>query len=81
MTASDISRIPSKTLPSKSAVAIYRPPGGGGFLWAVATSPDKLPLAPSPPRRGFVSTVRYGQSADPFLADDKTTCSIATAVC
>ena len=41
MTASDISRIPNKTLPSKSAVAIYRLPGGGGFLWAVATSPDK----------------------------------------
>ncbi len=41
MTASDISRIPNKTLPSKSAVAIHRLPGGGGFLWAVATSPDK----------------------------------------
>ncbi len=41
MTASDISRIPNKTLPSKSVVAIYRLPGGGGFLWAVATSPDK----------------------------------------
>lgn len=38
---SDITRIPNKTLPSKSAVAIYRLPGGGGFLWAVATSPDK----------------------------------------
>jgi len=37
----DITRIPSKTLPSKSSVAIYRFPGGGGFLWAVATSPDK----------------------------------------
>lgn len=41
MTASDITRIPNKALPSKSAVAIYRLPGGGGFLWAVATSPDK----------------------------------------
>lgn len=38
---SDITRIPNKTLPSKSAVAIYRLPAGGGFLWAVATSPDK----------------------------------------
>ncbi|MBL8687517.1 MAG: RidA family protein [Rhodospirillaceae bacterium] len=38
---SDITRIPNKTLPSKSSVAIYRLPGGGGFLWAVATSPDK----------------------------------------
>ena len=38
---SDITRIPNKTLPSKSAVAIYRLPGGGGLLWAVATSPDK----------------------------------------
>ncbi len=37
----DITRIPNKTLPSKSSVAIYRLPGGGGFLWAVATSPDK----------------------------------------
>ena len=41
MAASDITRIPNKTLPSKSAVAIHRLPGGGGFLWAVATSPDK----------------------------------------
>ena len=40
-TPNDITRIPNKTLPSKSAVAIYRLPGGGGFLWAVATSPDK----------------------------------------
>ena len=38
---SDITRIPNKALPSKSAVAVYRLPGGGGFLWAVATSPDK----------------------------------------
>ncbi|MBM3549651.1 MAG: RidA family protein [Alphaproteobacteria bacterium] len=38
---SDITRVPNKTLPSKSSVAIYRFPGGGGFLWAVATSPDK----------------------------------------
>ena len=38
----DITRIPNKTLPSKSSVAIYRLPGGGGFLWAVATSPDKV---------------------------------------
>ena len=37
----DITGIPNKTLPSKSSVAIYRLPGGGGFLWAVATSPDK----------------------------------------
>lgn len=37
----DISRIPNKTLPSKSAVSIYRFPGGGGLLNAVATSPDK----------------------------------------
>lgn len=37
----DITRIPNKTLPSKSSVAIYRLPSGGGFLWAVATSPDK----------------------------------------
>ena len=41
MTARDITRIPNKALPSKSAVAVYRLPGGGGFLWAVATSPDK----------------------------------------
>ena len=41
MTASDIQRVPNKKLPSKSAVAIYRLPGGGGFMWAVATSPDR----------------------------------------
>ena len=37
----DIVRLPNRTLPSKSSVAIYRLPGGGGFLWAVATSPDR----------------------------------------
>jgi len=28
-------------MPSKSSVSIYRFPGGGGLLWAVATSPDR----------------------------------------
>ncbi|MEI6200726.1 MAG: RidA family protein [Enhydrobacter sp.] len=37
----DIERVPSKKLPSKSSVAIYRLPGGGGFMWAVVTSPDR----------------------------------------
>jgi len=41
MTRSDIQRVPNKKLPSKSSVAIYTLPGGGGFLWAVATSPDR----------------------------------------
>jgi hypothetical protein len=41
MTKSDIQRVPNKKLPSKSSVAIYRLPGGGGFMWAVATSPDR----------------------------------------
>lgn len=41
MTRSDISRVPNKKLPSKSSVAVYKLPGGGGFLWAVATSPDR----------------------------------------
>ena len=41
MTQHDIERIPNKKLPSKSAVSIYRLPGGGGFMWAVATSPDR----------------------------------------
>lgn len=72
MTASDISRIPSKTLPSKSAVAIYRPPGGGGFLWAVATSPDKLPLAPSPPR-GFA---QEGMKRTDFLCSHRLFCAV-----
>jgi enamine deaminase RidA (YjgF/YER057c/UK114 family) len=39
----DIHRVPNRTLPSKSSVAIYRLPGGGGFLWAVATSADRTP--------------------------------------
>jgi enamine deaminase RidA (YjgF/YER057c/UK114 family) len=39
----DIVRVPNKKLPSKSAVATYRLPGGGGFLWAVAVSPDRTP--------------------------------------
>lgn len=37
----DIHRVPSRKLPSKSAVSIYRLPGGGGFMWAVAVSPDR----------------------------------------
>jgi hypothetical protein len=37
----DIVRMPNKTLSSKSSVAVHRLPGGGGFLWAVATSPDR----------------------------------------
>jgi hypothetical protein len=41
MNGNDITRIPSRNLPSKSAVATYRLPGGGGFLWAVAASPDR----------------------------------------
>ena len=41
MTQSDIQRVPNKKLLSKSSVAIYRLPGGGGFMWAVATSPDR----------------------------------------
>ena len=41
MTASDITRIPNPRVPAKSSVAIYRLPGGGGFLWGVATSPDR----------------------------------------
>lgn len=41
MTKSDIQRVPNKKLPSKSSVAIYRLPDGGGFMWAVATSPDR----------------------------------------
>ena len=41
MNTADITRVPNKTFPAKSSVAIYRLPGGGGFLWAVATSPDR----------------------------------------
>ena len=43
MSTDDITRVPNRTLPSKSSVAVYRLPGGGGFLWAVATSPDRTP--------------------------------------
>ena len=39
----EIHRIPSQKLPSKSVVSVYRLPGGGGFLWAVAVSPDRTP--------------------------------------
>jgi hypothetical protein len=41
MNGNDITRIPNRKLPSKSAVATYHLPGGGGFLWAVAVSPDR----------------------------------------
>jgi len=41
MNTADITRVPNRKLPSKSAVAIHRLPGGGGFLWAVAVSPDR----------------------------------------
>jgi len=37
----DITRVPNKTFPAKSSVATHRLPGGGGFLWAVAVSPDR----------------------------------------
>lgn len=37
----DITRVPNRKLPSKSSVATYRLPGGGGFMWAVVTSPDR----------------------------------------
>ncbi len=40
-TTTDITRVPNPKLPSKSAVSIYRFPGGGGLLWAVAVSPDR----------------------------------------
>ena len=38
---SDLLRVPNPRMPSKSSVSIYRFPGGGGLLWAVATSPDR----------------------------------------
>lgn len=41
MSTSDIIRIPNPRVPAKSSVAIYRLPAGGGFLWGVATSPDR----------------------------------------
>ena len=41
MSSSDITRVPNPRVPTKSSVAIYRLPGGGGFLWGVATSPDR----------------------------------------
>ena len=41
MSNSDIARVPNPRVPAKSSVAIYRLPGGGGFLWGVATSPDR----------------------------------------
>lgn len=36
----DITRIPVEDMHTKSRVAIYRLPGGGGFLWGVATARD-----------------------------------------
>lgn len=41
MSTSDITRVPNPRVPAKSSVAIYRLPGGGGFMWGVATSPDR----------------------------------------
>ncbi len=41
MGAADISRVPNQKLPSKSSVATYRLPGGGGLMWVVVTSPDR----------------------------------------
>lgn len=38
---SDLLRVPNPRMPSKSSVSIYRFPGGGGLLWAVATSADR----------------------------------------
>lgn len=39
--STDLHRIPNQALPGKSAVAVYYLPGGGGFLWGVATARDK----------------------------------------
>lgn len=39
--SSDLFRVPNPRMPSKSSVSIHRFPGGGGLLWAVATSPDR----------------------------------------
>lgn len=36
MDGNDITRIPNRNLPSKSAVATYHLPGGGGFLILLA---------------------------------------------
>lgn len=36
----EITRIPVDDMRTKSKVAIYRFPGGGGLMWAVATSRD-----------------------------------------
>ena len=41
MSSGDITRVPNPRVPAKSSVAVYRLPGGGGFLWGVATSPDR----------------------------------------
>ena len=41
MSTSDITRVPNPRVPAKSSVSTYRLPGGGGFLWGVATSPDR----------------------------------------
>ncbi|WP_422035263.1 RidA family protein [Reyranella sp.] len=41
MSTNDITRVPNPRVPAKSSVAVYRLPGGGGFLWGVATSPDR----------------------------------------
>jgi enamine deaminase RidA (YjgF/YER057c/UK114 family) len=41
MNTNDITRVPNPRVPAKSSVAVYRLPGGGGFLWGVATSPDR----------------------------------------
>ena len=38
MSIDDITRVPNRTLPSKSSVAVYRLPGGGGI--SMATEPD-----------------------------------------
>ena len=57
MSKSDLERLPNAALPSKSAVAIYRFPGGGGLMWAVATSRDKTLDLP-------------GQAADAMLVLD-----------
>lgn len=37
----DIWRKPNPDFPAKSAMALYRLPGGGGFMWAVGVSQDR----------------------------------------
>jgi hypothetical protein len=63
MSNSDITRVPNPRVPAKSSVAVYRLPGGGGFLWG------RGDLAPTGRRTSASRTLGALGVIDGYLKD------------